>query len=312
VALIARQVGPGPALKRALAFAPAVAFGLALAPAIGLALAPGVAMAQSLARLHVRSFEMTADKYDVKVGETVHLRITALLGEHIARLDNVTLPDLSGFDLLGDERSCFPESDGGTRCVEQMSISPQQAGDLTIAPATLDAIDARSGKASRFATGNLAIKVEPDSEAWLSSWIAALGGVFWPVLRLIGIVLLAGIALAAVAWAFGRPRPPKTVAVVAPPAPPPFTGAPQIEDFGLLIARLAAEPTRANVVAVRDALRRRIGARPDETFGDLLARGAGGADRDLLAAMSAIERAAFCEQARLSEAVADALRALQR
>ena len=39
---------------------------------------------------------------------------------------NVTLPELSGFALLGDERSCYPESDGGTRCVEAMSIAPQQ------------------------------------------------------------------------------------------------------------------------------------------------------------------------------------------
>ncbi len=280
-----------------------------MAFALALALAPQTAGAQ-LARLHVRSFEMVADRYDVKVGETIHLRITALVRERIAQLNNVTLPDLSGFDLLGDERSCYPEADGGTRCVEAMSIAPQQPGDVTIAPATLDAIDARDGRPSRFATGNLSIKVEADPDAWFSSWLSAFGTVLWPLLRLAGVVVLAGVALAAIAWAFGRPRaapPPAPPVVASGPAQPPPT-----EDFGLLIARLGAEPTRANVVAVREALRKRIGAQPDETFGDLLARGAAGEDRELLAAMNAIERAAFCEQQRLGEAVQDALRVLQR
>ena len=278
--------------------------------AAGLALAPLTVSAQTLSRLRVRSFEMTADRLNVKVGEPIHLRITALLGGRIARLNNVTLPNLSGFDLLGDERSCYPDTDGGTRCVEAMSVAPQQAGDLTIAPATLDAIDARTGKPSRFATGNLAIKVEADGDSWLSSWLAALGGVIWPLLRLAGIVAFAALALGAIAWAFGRPRRPRPTpppAVVVEPAQPPPVG-----DFGLLIARLAAEPTRANVVAVREALRNRIGAKPDETFGDLLARGAAGDDRELLAAMSAIERATFCEHQRLPEAVQDALRVLHR
>jgi hypothetical protein len=277
--------------------------------ALTIAAAPGFAVAQSLARLGVRSFEMTADRYDVRVGETVHLRITALLSGRIDRLNNVTLPDLSGFDLLGDERSCYPDTDGGTRCVEVMAISPQQSGDLTIAPATLDAIDARTGKPSRFATGNITIRVEADPEGWLSSWLAAFGSVFWPLLRLAGIVVLAGIALAAIAWAFGRPRVPAPLAAtpLVEAAQPPAT-----DDFGLLIARLAAEPTRANVVAVREALWRRIGAHPDETFGDLLARKAHGEDRELLATMRAIERAAFCEQERLVEAIQDALRALHR
>ncbi len=278
--------------------------------AFALAAAPGFALAQSLARLHVRSFEMTADRSDVRVGETVHLRITALLGGRIDRLNNVTLPDLSGFDLLGDERSCYPDTDGGTRCVEVMAISPQQTGDLTIAPATLDAIDARTGKASRFATGNITIRVEADPDTWLSSWLSAVGSVFWPLLRLAGIVVLAALALGAIAWAFGRPR-----AAPAPLAATPAVAAaqpPASDDFGLLIARLAAEPTRANVVAVREALWRRIGAHPDETFGDLLARKAHGEDRELLATMRAIERAAFCEQERLVEAIQDALRALHR
>jgi hypothetical protein len=278
--------------------------------AAGIALAPAVASAQSLARLRVRSFEMTADRLNVKVGETIHLRITALVGGRISRLNNVTLPNLSGFDLLGDERSCYPDTDGGTRCVEAISVAPQQTGDLTIAPATLDAIDARTGKPSRFATGNLAIKVEADGDSWLSSWLAALSGVIWPLVRLAAIVALAGLALAAIVWAFGRPRRPKSA---PPPAPVvPTAQPPPVEDFGLLIARLAADPTRANVIAVREALRTRIGASPDETFGDLLARGAAGEDRELLAAMSAIERATFCEYVRLPEAIQDALRVLHR
>ncbi|HMD02040.1 MAG TPA: BatD family protein [Candidatus Baltobacteraceae bacterium] len=264
-----------------------------------------------MARLHVRAFDMSADRYQVKVGETVRLRITAQLDDRVSQLNNVTLPGLSGFDSLGDERSCFPAPGGGTRCVETLSIAPQQPGTDTIEPATLDAIDARTGRPSRFATNEIVIQVVGDTDA-LSGWLPALSAVLGTLLRLGGIVVLAGIALAAIAWAFARPRarPAPSAPVAAANAPPPSP--PQPVDFGLLVARLSAEPTRERVVAVREAMLRQIGARPEETFADLRARGATGADPHLFAALAAVERAAFCEEQRLSEAVQDALRALSK
>ncbi len=286
---------------------------MSAALALGLAAAPLAAGAQALATLHVRSFDMSADRYEAKVGETIQVRITALVSERIAQLNDVTLPDLTGFDLQGDERTCAPAAGGGTRCVETVSLAPQQPGDLTIAPATLDAIDGTNGKPSRFTTGNISIKVAGDPGAAYSNWLPAVGSAFFGVFRLLIMVALVGVALAAIVWAFGRPKRPavpaekaELAAVAGPAAPLP------VEDFGLLIARLHAEPTRANVVAVREALRKRIGARPEETYNDLLARRAAGDDRQLTETMAAIERAAFCEKASLADAVQDALRVLQR
>ena len=154
--------------------------------------------------------------------------------------------------------------------VDRAAATP---GDVTIAPATLDAIDARSGKPSRFATGNLSIKVEAARR--LVAFLVAFGR---------GNGVLAADAFGRDRRAGRRGAGSDRLGVRAsarrcgrrsraPPVPPSPAQPAGPDDFGLLIARLAAEPTRANVAgrargsapahrcAARGNVRRSDGAR---------------------------------------------------
>jgi hypothetical protein len=260
-----------------------------------------VASAQELATLHVRDFTLSADRTSVRVGEAFHVTVAARLGERITALDNVTLPNLSAFEELGDERRCSDEASGST-CVETLTLDATAPGDQTIGAATLSAIDARTGRPSRFITGTLAIHVAPSG---------ALGGdvrdtlysLAESVLRfaLIGLFLL--VAGAALWWGYRRrptvaPRP-----AVVPTAP---VSEPRPAEFGSLVEALSREPTREHVFAVRRALRDRANAREDETLADLVRRRAL-PDGPEVVALAAVERASFCEDNRLPEAIAEAL-----
>ena len=246
---------------------------------------------------------MTAEPKSLRVGETLRLRIVAHVDENILQLDNVTLPDLSGFDSLGDERRCST-SGHGSDCVEVMTLSPTEAGDRTIAPTTLDAIDARNGKPSHFATNSVTIhvggSVRPNevTRALLDD-----------LLKPIAILLIVGAAAYALLWGFVRRKPPP--APVSPPARPVTPAAPT-DPLAPLVAALARERTRACVLAVRAELRRRVGAREDETLDDLLARRAAGDDPAVPGALPAVERAAFIDDSQLDGAIDDALRTLSK
>jgi hypothetical protein len=267
------------------------------------------AQAQALLTLHVRSFSMSLDKTTVRVGETFHLTIAAHVDQQLLELDNVTLPDFSGFEISGDERRCS-SSRRGTDCVEVLTLDATQPGIRTLAPTGMDAIDARNGKPSRFLTNSVTIEVGPPTllSSGLPSW---LRDALLAVLRQIALLLVGLAALAALIWALARrkPRPP---ASVAPPLPPASAPAGNGASWQSLLAALAAEPSRPRVVAVREALRKRVGARDDETLADLVARRASAGDESVRAALAAVERAAFCEDERLDQAVRAALPLLER
>jgi hypothetical protein len=249
---------------------------------------------------------MSLDKATVHVGETFHLTITTRVDQAVLELDNVTLPDLSGFEIGGDERRCN-SSGRGSECVEVLTLDATEPGTRTLGPTMMDAVDARNGKPSRFLTNTLTIKVLPAT--LLSSGVPPwLRDVLWAVLRQIALLSLGLAALAALIWAIARRKPPAPVAFAAPaPAAPPANGA----TWQSLVAALTREPSRARVVAVREALRKRVGARDGETLADLLARQADGGDQTLRGALLATEFAAFCEDARLGEAVRAALPLLE-
>ncbi len=271
-------------------------------------LAPIVApaSAEALARLHVRAFTLTADPKSLRVGDTLRLRIVARLDERVSQLDNVTLPDLSGFDSLGDERVCT-SSASGSECSEVMTLTPTVAGDRTIAPATLDAIDARNGKPSHFATNPITIHVDP-AASQPPDVPNAPNALVDDLLRPLAILVIVGAAAYALLWGFGRRK------TAPPPVPPPAPSAPpaSVDPLPQLIAALAEQRTRARVVALRDELRRRIGAREHETLGDLLRRRAAGADATFVDVLRALERAAFVDDAQLARAIDEALRALSK
>jgi hypothetical protein len=281
--------------ERHYAFACAVALGAAVA----CALAGAPARAQLL-NLHVRSFSMSADRASVALGEPFHLTISTHVDERVLQIDNLTLPDLAGFDSLGDERRCAASA-GGSDCVEIVTLAATIAGSRTIAGATLDAVDARDGKASRFTTNSVVVEVTGTPGDELSGMFS---GFLFGALRaaLIGLVVL--LALGALLWNFLRRRPaPPTPAAVEPASVPPVpdSGA----GFRDLVDALAREPTRANALRVRHAMRASMNARDAETLADLRARRA--AEPATLDALAAVERAAFCEDARVARAAQEAM-----
>ncbi|MGP6157890.1 MAG: hypothetical protein ACLPYS_10370 [Vulcanimicrobiaceae bacterium] len=267
-----------------------------------------VAGAQTLLTLHVRVFYMTLDKTTVRVGETFHLTINAHVDQEVLELDNVTLPDLSGFEIAGDERRCS-STGRGTDCVEVLTLDATEPGLRTLGPTAMDAVEARNEKPSRFLTNSVSIKVLPATllSNGLPPW---LRDVLLSVLRQIALLVFALAAVLALVWALARRKPraviPATAVATPAPAPPP-NGA----TWQSVVAALAGDPTRPRVVTVREALRKRVGARDEETLADLFARRAAGNDARLRGALLGIERASFCEDARLAEAVRDVLPLLE-
>jgi hypothetical protein len=260
------------------------------------------AAAQQLERLHVRQFAMSADPVTLHVGETMRLRIFTRVDENVGRLDNVTLPDLSGFESLGDERQCSTAFHG-SQCVETITLTPTIAGDRTIAGATLDVVDPR-GRAVQYTSNAVTVHVASDAQNYFLS--ALLQSLVQPLLILLAVAALGYGVL----WGWGRRvravPPPQPVAPPAPAAPPP---PPPLDP---LLERLAAAPTRPNLLAVRAELRRRIGAREEETLADLVARRATGGNNDLTEALRAVEYAAFADDERLPAGIERALPPLRR
>jgi hypothetical protein len=249
--------------------------------------------------LHVRSFSLATDRESVREGEPFHLTISAHVDEEVLELDNVTLPDLSGFESLGDERRCSA-SPRGSDCVEILTLDGTAAGTHTLGPVILDAIDGKNGRPSRFATNTVQVTVE--GRSGISSTARNV---------LVGILI--GIACAALWWGFSRRRVPAAAPpapIPAPPAPPPPPVTPPVDPdarYRSLVDALEREPTRAHAVAVREELRAKAGARSEETLGDLLARGAFADRPQARAALRAIEVPVFCEDANVELAVREAL-----
>ncbi|MEO9097401.1 MAG: hypothetical protein ABI346_04420 [Candidatus Baltobacteraceae bacterium] len=274
--------------------------------AVGAALgASAPSSAQGLARLHVRSITMRVEPMRVRVGEVVRLRIAIRLDERVARLNDVTLPELSGFVALGDERRCVPEG-AGTLCSETLSLSPTAAGVRTIVPVTLDAVDARNGRPSRFGSNSVRLDVLP---AAARSQLGMVANALRSIVRLGGLVVLVGAFVYALLRLRRRRVVPPAVASVTEPH------VTALEDAGrwqTLLDDLRARPSRPGVLALRGMLRERLGATENETFGDLAGRRAGANAPGLLEALRLIERAAFVDDTGVAGAISDALPALER
>jgi hypothetical protein len=267
----------------------------------------GAAFGQTLPRLHVHSMTMSANPGRVRLGEVARLVLGVHVDERIPRLDNVTLPDLSGFDVLGDERRCVAAR-RGTDCMETLSIAPTVSGVRTIGPFWLDAVDARDGKAKRFGSNPVTVTVAEPSALAPNGGLAHLAA---DLARAVAIVALLVVALVALFLGFRRSRRRGSVVPTNPSAPLPLP--PEVDEearYRAMIERLRAQPSRSRVLAVRRRLRRRVGAQSDETFTDLTTRGVQLEDPSAMEALRLIERAAFVGDAHLVAAVHDALPAL--
>ncbi len=249
------------------------------------ALVASAAPAAALRTLHVDALSMRADRTRVHVGETFHLAIHARVRENVAALDELVIPDVGTMQIEGDERH-VSSAPGGTDVVETLTLEPTQAGPYAFPAAYLDAIDARTGKPSRFSANPVRVVVEP------------AGSVLAPAADLVrtvrdavfATIVLAALAVAIVALAMirrsRRPRvaPPQ---VVPAPVPAPRTPRDAVRDA---LATYRVTPSLDVLIPLRAALFAAAGVPAGATLRDALAAADGPA---LRAALGAAERAAF-------------------
>ncbi len=266
------------------------------------------ARAQPLQRLTITQFTLASDTATPVLEVPFHLVIVARVRERISELDTLDLPVLTSLELLGDERHLSSDA-SGTLYRETITVVAHHTGSITIDPATLDAIDARDGKAKRYFSNRLTLTVRGGALAPLRSGGAAiLAGI---VFALRVAVVLAGLlcAVAIVVLLFRRKRAPAPVA--AEPAPhrfePPHDPRDDLRDAFVV---LRAEPTRANAMLARTHVRATVGATDDETLADVLARAACD-DPGMARVLRDLERAAFTSDADLRAAISAAVDSLE-
>jgi hypothetical protein len=275
---------------------------------------PSHARAQALQRLTVQSFTFSADTVRPQVEVPFHLIVSLHVRERVGAIEDVNLPVLAEVELLGDERQ-LTSGPSGTQYREIITVVAHHAGTIALAPATLQAIDARDGKAKQWFTNSLTLDVRGSLTAPLHTGehiAAAIGALLLRVLLwAIGITC----AIAVVVLLFRRRRaetpPPPPAPRPQPPAPPIVAARSkraQVEDA---LTVLRAQPTRASSVSVRSAMWRMVGAWDGETLGDVLQRpeATEPRTRDIL---RALERAAFTYDDDLGAAITDACTALER
>jgi len=282
----------------------------AIALAAALALAAGTAAGQSLARLTVRSFALTSDTLHPRVDEPFHLIVTLRVREREMQIANLDLPLLADVELLGDERQTVSGS-GGTLYRETITVVAHRSGPLAIAPATLQATDARDGRAKEWYTNGLTIVVGGAGTSALRSGAAELLARALGVARMLVWALGIAVVVIAVVMLLRRRRRAVAAAPAPAPAPPPIVSRSRRQRLDDALLVLRAERTRAAAVAVRGAVWKMIGANDGATLGDVLRRRDSFVPetRELLIAL---ERSAFTYDDDLQPAIQDACFALER
>ncbi|HTD32603.1 MAG TPA: hypothetical protein VK665_03000 [Candidatus Elarobacter sp.] len=256
--------------------------------------------AAALPRLHVDALSMRADRAQMQVGETFHLAIHVHVREPVTRLDELVIPDVGTMQLLGDERN-VSTSPSGADVVETLTLEPTQAGTFTFAGAYLDAIDARTGKPSRFSSNPVRVVVAAKRSDFFGSWWAATKLI--AALALGGTILLALLAAVVSVVRLRRgDRPVVDVAPpVAPPQPPP--GRTSRDAVAEALHAYRASPANGSLLRLRAALFEAAGANAGWTLRDALKVTHDAALRD---ALVAAEHAAF-GPAQAREASSEAL-----
>jgi hypothetical protein len=280
----------------------------AVATALGALLSCSLCSAQNLQRLSVQSFVLSADTARPKVDTPFHLIVSLRVRERVTEINNIELPLLAQLELLGDQREVTSDSHG-SQYREVITVVAHDAGTLAIAPATLQAIDARDGRPKQWYTNDLRLVAGESPQRIASTVRSAFLGIVWIFVPVLVLVALGAVVVFAVRAAAARPRvvAPIVVQPVAPPLPE-RTLRQQIED-ALVVLR--AERTRASAVRVRTAVWRTIGASEGETLADVLRR-PGTNDAPLRDVLIALERSAFTYDADLQPAIEDACGALDR
>lgn len=267
-------------------------------------LCASAALAQTaLPRLHVISLTLRSDTVTPRLEVPFHLIIAAHFSETLSSVDFVVLPPLSELEDLGDERRTVA-GPHGTDFTETLTVIAHHTGIIHLAPAYLDAIDARTHKPNRYSSNDLSIHV---SGAALLDPFAAVRSFFALALKVVAVLCaLLVIALIFLRRKRGAPVAPPAAAVPAPAATPPRTLHDEVREA---LAELRVRRDRAAVLRARDRLWRMIGAREGETLGDVLTRVSAPQLGPLL---RTVERAAFIQDAYREGAVDDMILALER
>jgi len=263
--------------------------GAAATAAVLLAFAPAGGFAQEYPRLTITALGLHADAAVVRPNQSFHVTVHVHIREKRDRLDELVLPALTNAIDLGDVRKRVPAPDG-TDFYETLTVSAPTVGVAAFTPAYIDAIDPRSGRALRYSSQPLTVRVaagttvhdaDPDALMGLlrraAQWSAAI--VVAIVLAIVGFVR----------WARRRPA--------VPPAPPPAAAAPPVarSNGDALREAFAAYRTRGDddsLDALRTILFARAGAAPGATFADAL-RALGSRDPHLSRVLAVAERARF-------------------
>lgn len=217
--------------------------------------------------------------------------LTIRVSERITHLDNVFLPELFGTEELGDERSIASDA-GGTTYRETMRLVAHAGGGVGVGAAFLDAVDARTGKLSRFRSNPLTLLVAGPGYPAQSVWL--------PVMALTLAAAIFGIIL----WQMLK-RPPAVRAAPVPPGPATESEPPEPEPDRSLenaLAHLRLRRDRISVMHARERLWEEVGAAKGQTLADVLTLPVAAHPRTR-ALLLALERAAFIDEARLQHAI---------
>lgn len=282
------------------------AFSTAFAAVLAIVSFAPPARADQLPRLRVQAFTLAADVSRPVAERPFHLIIDVRVAQRVASLDGVVLPMFGPLEILGDEKQLLV-SNGGSEYRETIAVVAHQSGAIAIAPAYLDAVDARDDKPKRFLSNALTLRV---------------GGVSAPsqLLSMLRAALELGTGIVVVllmAWGVLRfRRPSKLAAQVAQETPP--DAAPEAKPdraggnaYAEALADVRANPTRAGACHARERVWEHVGASPYDTLADVLRRPAAH-DVAVRGVLRALERAAFTHDDDLPAAIDDAIAVLQR
>lgn len=274
----------------------------------------GAARGQTLQRLTVQSFVLSSDTVTPQVDAPFHLIVTLRVRERARGIANLQLPMLAQLELLGDERQTVSDS-RGTQYREVVTVVAHAYGPITIAPATLQAIDARDGKSKQWYTNDLALTVGSPRARILNGLAGALlVGLAQIFTVLLWVAVLGAVVIFTVVLVRRR-RAAVPISAPVPAAPEAVAGLTEAQlrrrriDDALVVLR--AEHTRSAAVRVRSAVWRTIGAPDGETLGDVLRR-PGSNEPALREVLVALERSAFTYDEDLQAAIDDACAALER
>ena len=246
------------------------------------------AIAQPLPRLHVLTLGQHADRSVVAPHEPFHVTIRLTISEVRSSFDDLILGDCTNCAIVGDER--IPRAlRHGTEYVERLTLEANAPGEAQLSPAYIDAVDPASGRALRYSTDPVSVRVSGPSP--LDTTARAAVAIFRAGVTIVGVAA-AILVLLTLFVLRGRRHSPHAAEPIATPVAPPPPRATLIERLGRATEGFRRARSAAALVEVRGMLFEAAGVASGSTLVDAL-RALGERDRPLRFALLAAERATF-------------------